>query len=67
MDYHLSLPSDLVQSVNRDIQFIFAYELQPLMQILENNKEDELYKQVDDKYNEYYSRYMNKAGASAGR
>lgn len=67
MDYHLSLPSDLVQSVSRDIQFIFAYELQPLMQILETNKEDELYKQVETKYSEYYNRYMSKAGAGAGK
>ncbi len=67
MDYYLSLPARLVLSMNNDIQFAFAYELQPLLQILENNNEEAFLQEVEAKYTDYYNRYMGKTGGAGLR
>ncbi|MFO7616952.1 MAG: hypothetical protein R6V75_06845, partial [Bacteroidales bacterium] len=67
MNYFLSLPSRFVLAMNQDIQFAFAYELQPLLQILENHGEEDLFKEVESKYNDYYNRYMAKTGGGGPR
>ncbi|NLO67867.1 MAG: hypothetical protein GX098_04760, partial [Bacteroidales bacterium] len=63
MDYFMNLPSRYVLAMNQDIQFTFAYELQPLLQILEKHDEQELYKEVEAKFNDYYNRYLTLTGS----
>jgi len=62
LDYYLSLPANLINSVSADIQNALGYEMRKLMQIAEDHKEDALLKEIEGKFNEYYSRYVNKTG-----
>jgi hypothetical protein len=62
IDYYLSLPAQYFPSVNNDLQYAIGYEMRNLLQYLTNNKEDELLKEVEAKYNEYYTRYVGKSG-----
>jgi hypothetical protein len=45
------------------LQSALGYELRNLLDNLTTSKEDDLVKEIDAKYNEYYARYMSKAGA----
>ena len=62
LDYYLSLPTNLINSVSADIQNALGYEMRKLMQIAEDHKENALLKEIEGKFNEYYSRYVNKTG-----
>ncbi|HBB92144.1 MAG: hypothetical protein A2X22_01925 [Bacteroidetes bacterium GWF2_49_14] len=62
MTYYLSLPANLINSVNSDISNVMNYELPQLMRISQDYKEDALYKEIEARYNEYYSRYVGKVG-----
>jgi hypothetical protein len=62
IDYYLSLPAQYFPSVNNDLQYAIGYEMRNLLQYLTNNKEDDLLKEVEAKYNEYYTRYVGKSG-----
>jgi hypothetical protein len=62
VDYYLSLPAQHFPAVSSDFQFALGYELRNLLDNLTKNKEDELAKEVETKYNEYYGQYMNKVG-----
>jgi hypothetical protein len=62
MNYYLSLPANLIASVNSDISNVMNYELPQLMRISQDYKEDALYKEIETRYNEYYSRYVGKVG-----
>ncbi len=62
VDYYLSLPSKHFASVNGELQSALGYELRNLLDNLTANKEDDLAKEIEAKFNEYYSRYVNKAG-----
>jgi hypothetical protein len=63
VDYFFSLPAKFFPSVNGDLQSALGYELRNLLDNLTTSKEDDLVKEIDAKYNEYYARYMSKAGA----
>jgi len=62
LDYYLSLPAKYFPSVNNDIQYALGLEMRNLLDGLTANKEDDLVKVVEAKYNEYYTRYMSKIG-----
>ncbi len=62
VDYFLSVPAQYFPSVNGDMQYALGYELRTLLDSLTANKEDELVKEIEAKYNEYYTRYMSKVG-----
>ncbi len=62
MTYYLSLPANLITSVNSDISNVMNYELPQLMRISQDYKEDALYKEIEARYNDYYSRYVGKVG-----
>jgi hypothetical protein len=62
IDYYLSLPARYFPSVNNDFQYAMGYDLRNLMDFLSENKETEFAKEVEAKYNEYYTRYVGKAG-----
>jgi uncharacterized membrane protein YeaQ/YmgE (transglycosylase-associated protein family) len=63
IDYYLSLPSQYFPSVSNDFQYAMGYEMRNLVDYLTQNKEDELAREVEDKYNEYYTRYVGKTGS----
>ncbi|MFA6483709.1 MAG: DUF2723 domain-containing protein [Bacteroidales bacterium] len=62
VDYYLSLPNNFFLSISNDFQYAVGYEMKNLLDCLTANKEDDLLKQVETKYNEYYTRYMSKSG-----
>ena len=62
VNYYLSLPSKYFPSVSQDFSYDEGYLLKNLLDNLTTNKEDDLAKEVDAKYNEYYTRYMSKVG-----
>ncbi len=62
VDYYFSLPAEYFQSVNSELQSALGYELRNLLDNLTRNNEDDLVKEIDAKYNEYYTRYMSKTG-----
>ena len=62
VDYYLGLPAMYIPSVNQELQSALGYELKNLLDTLTENKEDDLVKEIETKYNEYYTRYVNKVG-----
>jgi hypothetical protein len=62
VDYYLSLPSGYIPAVNQELQSALGYELKNLLDTLTEYKEDDLVKEIETKYNEYYTRYVNKVG-----
>lgn len=64
VDYYLSLPAKFFPSVSNDFSYSVGLELKNLLDNLTVNKEDDLVKEVEAKYNEYYTRYMSKTGGS---
>jgi hypothetical protein len=60
--YYLSLPAKYFPSVSDDFGRAVGYELKTLAENLTANKEDDLATQAKEQYNEYYQRYMGKAG-----
>jgi hypothetical protein len=62
INYYLSLPSQYFPVVNQDLQYAIGYEMRNLLQNLTKAKEDEMVKEVEAKYNEYYTRYVSKVG-----
>jgi hypothetical protein len=61
-DYYFSLPPEYFSSVNNDVQYVLGFDLRNLIQDLTDNKDDELEKEVEAKYNEYYTLYVNRMG-----
>jgi hypothetical protein len=64
VDYYFSLPSQYMPQVSSDLNQAIGYELRNLADGLTSNKELDLAKQVDAKYNDYASRYMSKTGGA---
>lgn len=64
IDYYLSLPAKYFASVNSDFMQAVGYELKALIDNLTANKQDELLKEVESKYNDYYNRYMSRVGGA---
>jgi len=63
-DYYLSMPGQYFQSVSQDFSYTVGYEMKNLLEYLTSNKEDDLAKEVEAKYNEYYTRYVSKVGGA---
>jgi len=62
VDYYLSLPAQFFPSVNTDVQYALGYDMRNLLENLTKAKEDDLVKEIEAKYNEYYTRYVGKVG-----
>ncbi|MFA5816049.1 MAG: DUF2723 domain-containing protein [Bacteroidales bacterium] len=62
VDYYLSLPAKYFPSVSNDFLSAVGYEMKTLLDNLTKNKEEDLVKEIEAKYNEYYARYMSKTG-----
>jgi hypothetical protein len=60
-DYYLSQPADIFPSVSDDLQYTL-YTMRSLTQWVTENKEEDLAKEVEDKFNEYYSRFVTRSG-----
>ena len=61
-EYYASLTPTFYQSVVGEMQSILVYELKNLLELLTTYKEDSMVKEIEAKYNEYYSSYMSKVG-----
>jgi uncharacterized membrane protein YhaH (DUF805 family) len=60
-DYYLSQPADIFPSVSDDLQYTL-YTMRSLTQWVTENKEEDLAKEVEAKFNEYYSRFVTRSG-----
>lgn len=63
VEYYLSLPASKIPSVMSELSNSLRYEMPQLRQFMQNQKEDAMMKEIEDKYNEYYTRYATKVGA----
>ncbi len=60
-DYYLSQPANFFPSVSDDLQYTL-YEMRNLTQWVTNSKEEDLAKEIEAKFNEYYSRFVTRTG-----
>ncbi len=63
IEYYLSLPTSKIASVKSELSNSLGYEMPQLRQFMLNHKEDAMMKEIETKYNEYYTRYVTKVGA----
>lgn len=61
IDYYLGLPSKYFPSVSNDLQYAL-YEMRNLTEIVTNSKEEDLAKELEAKFSEYYTSFVNKTG-----
>ncbi len=60
-DFYLSQPADIFPSVSDDLQYVL-YEMRNLTQWVTNSKEEDLAKEIETKFNEYYTRFVTRTG-----
>ena len=60
-DYYLSQPADIFPSVSDDLQYTL-YEMRNLTQWVTDGKEEDLAKEIETKFNEYYTRFVTRTG-----